>query len=131
VNKRAVRPKLAWEILEATEEAAKAARIEHTSALNAALDRRGRLIAELFGLDVDRPLPPFKRGTARRPPLSEEERRLIEKAREKEAVLFRALDAQAARLNRESGTLRNGRQYMQGLRELKPSKDYPRMECWG
>ena len=120
-------------ILKATEEAAKAVRIDHRTALMKALAKREKLIAELFGFDPDQPLPEFVPGKSKEPVVvfNKIDRINLNHTRTVEESLFAAWSSNGRRLIAEEGRLRRGERYLHGMRDLNPAGNGKRFDCKG
>jgi len=113
-----MRQTIADEILESTDEAIQALRREHTSALEAALNSRERLIAELMGFPAGKPLPAFNPSwdsiSARKYARTYQAKFIdIQKS---ETILFQLFHYQQHKLSQFRGKLRCGRRYTEGVR---------------
>jgi hypothetical protein len=108
------------ELLSITEEAVRAARIDHQSELQKLLNRRDRLLAILWDFDPDRPLPQFVEGnTGNVPPtLTNREKSLLRKVTSLNNKLLVYLNAGRNRLLDEQNDLRRGERAISGLRHL-------------
>ncbi len=119
---------LVEELLEVTEEALKAARIEHHSALSEALNKRHKVISTIWGFNPEEPLPEFDKEyiNYKRSMFSNINRETVTKIHELEGRLFAALDAQKRRIRAEEGRLNRGRNFIRGMQNLY-SKNEGRM----
>ena len=119
-----MRHSLAKEILAATEEAVQALRIDHSSALFRALEKRERLIAELFGLDSSKPLPGFNASRVNQLVIlyGKRHRDTISQIHKAEETLFLLFEKQLLRLKDVEKRLRNGHRWVdkaRGALEIK------------
>ncbi len=105
-------------ILRATERAVKAAQLEHHSELMPALKERGQLIAELFGLDPVNPLPASHPKTipARTKQIAGRNRETIDRIKELDILLFKALDAQFDRMRVQQSDIHRAGRFAEGAR---------------
>lgn len=120
-------------LLEVSEAAMQAARIQHDSALEDALEEREHLLAELWGLDASEPLPAFSKELAakQRPDLSGVGPALIEKLRRMDRRLLTALDAHYQRLKEDDQKLARGSRYMAGIRANTAARMGKRLDTTG
>jgi hypothetical protein len=111
---------LVEELLCLTEDALKAARIEHQTALSEALGKRHKVISLIWGLDPDKALPEFDKNhiDKQRSKFSNINRETVTKIHELEGRLFAALDAQKRRIRAEEGRLNNGRNFLLGMQNM-------------
>ncbi len=121
------------DLLESTREALQAARIEHHSALIKALARRGQVIARIWGLKPDEPLPDFSVQWAEnhRPMLTDNNRMVVEKVKDMEVNLQRALNAQNGRLVDQQRQLNRGRRFANSMREHGGQQHVQRLDTIG
>ncbi len=108
------------ELLSVTEDTVAAARIDHRSALDPLLDRRGKLLAVFWGFPPDQPLPLFddSRVGSTPPSLSGSEKRLLKRVISLDNKVLKYLNANRERLLNEFHSLRRGERAISGLRDL-------------
>ena len=108
------------DILETTEEACKAARIEHDTALQSALGKREQLIARLIGFDPEMPLPHFSQAQAalKLGIKGSVNRTMLRRIHEVQHHLDRSLETRRRRLDAERAHLRTGERFFNGMKEF-------------
>ncbi|MCB2198213.1 hypothetical protein KQI63_02350 [bacterium] len=120
-------------LLRVSEEALQAARIEHHTAYEAAMDERGRLLCALWGFPEDKELPEFSQKMANElrgklPRISDKDRTRL---RELDRGILLALGAQKKRVIEDEAQVTRGRRFMEGIRALGTGKTGVRVDRSG
>ncbi|MDP8207688.1 MAG: hypothetical protein P9L92_13560 [Candidatus Electryonea clarkiae] len=107
------------ELLVSTNDAWQAARIEHDTALDIALESRDKTIAMLFGFDPGQPLPAFSGFLSEKHTFNPKGKNLkkLRVVRRLQQNLEQALEKRSNRLQVEQGQVRKGSRYFHSIRE--------------
>jgi small-conductance mechanosensitive channel len=120
-------------LLQVSEQALKAARIEHREAFQSAMQEREILIAQLWELPEDQPLPRFdekafvSRGKGKQVIKTGDLRRL----RELDQGILLALEAQKKRLEENENQMSRGKRYMRDIRTFASEASGGRLDRKG
>ena len=108
------------ELLSITEEAVRAARIDHRSEMKRLLRRREELLALLWKLDPSQPLPEHgvEKATLQPPSLTGHEKSLLKKVTSLDNKLLAYMQSNRDRLLSQRNDLRKGERVISGLRHL-------------
>ena len=125
--------RLVEELLAVSRDAVAAARVEHKSALRTALDRRERLLAEIWGFDTGSSLPEFSNElmAGRLSRIDGIDTNIVDELQQLDTRLLQALNAQLGRLHESENTLTRGRQYMIGMRAFTGLRNGKRFDRTG
>lgn len=108
------------ELLSVTEEAIRAARIDHRTEVQRLLDRRERLLAMLWSLEPSSALPEYGNGEYKAvpPTLSFRGKSVLKKVTSLDNKLLGYMNSNRERLLSEQNVLRRGERAISGLRHL-------------
>lgn len=120
-------------LMRVSDEALQAARIEHHTAFQAAMEERGRLLAALWGIHEGQELPEFSQELAEKlrknlPRISETDRARL---KELDRGILLALGAQKKRVLEDEAQVTRGRRFMEGIRALGTGKTGVRFDRSG
>ena len=121
------------ELLLASEEALKAAKIEHQAAYQAAMEKRGKLLCALWGFPEGTSLPEFDQQLVnkQRQHLPRIGKADLARIRELDQGILQALSAQKKRVLEDEARVTRGRRFMQGFRTLGSGKTGSRLDRSG
>ncbi|MBD3165008.1 hypothetical protein GF324_00250 [bacterium] len=113
-----MKDQLSEQLLQRTREARHAAQVDHEEKMMGSLMERRRLIAEMFGLDASRPLPPpdDSRISPEIRQWGRRHRKVLEEVKQEEQLLMKALHAKRERLLQGQGEVRLAGRYAEGMR---------------